>query len=100
ENASLASPIIEGMPHIQAEIVYAVREESAVCVDDILSRRLGIQFYDWRLAAHAAPLVGAILAKELGWSPEQTRTEVNGYVDRINRYLEAIGQEQIWVKQI
>jgi glycerol-3-phosphate dehydrogenase len=99
QNASLAAPIIEGMAHIQAEIVYAVREESAVCVDDILSRRLGIQFYDWRLAAQAAPLVGAILERELGWSPEQTRSEVNGYVDRINRCLEAIGQERISVRQ-
>ena len=99
ENASLASPIIEGMPHIQAEILYAVRQESAVCVEDILSRRLGIQFYDWRLAAQAAPVVAAIAAKELGWSPEQTRSELNAYADRINRCLVAIGQERICVKQ-
>src|SRR5204863_10193498 len=99
ENASLASPIIEGMPHIQAEILYAVREESAVYVEDILSRRLGLQFYDWRLAAHAAPIVAAIAAKELGWSPEQTRSELNAYAARINRCLVAIGQERICVKQ-
>src|SRR5436190_1486606 len=99
ENASLASPIIEGMPHIQAEILYALREENAVCIEDILSRRLGIQFYDWRLAAGAAPVVAAIAADELGWSPEQARSELNAYVDRINRCLVAIGQERICVKQ-
>ena|ERR1051326_3242548 len=97
EDASLASLIIDGSPHIHAEVVYSVREESAVCIEDILSRRLGLQFYDWRLAAHAAPVVGGILAKELGWSTVQTNSEVNGYVDRINRCLEALGQEPVRV---
>ena len=97
ENAALASPIIDGSPHIHAEVVYSVREESAVCIEDILSRRLGLQFYDWRLAAHAAPVVGEILAKELGWSTAQTKSEVDGYVDRINRCLEALGQEPVRV---
>jgi glycerol-3-phosphate dehydrogenase len=95
ENASLALPIIDGSPHIHAEVVYSVREESALCIEDILSRRLGLQFYDWRLAANAAPVIGEILAKELGWSAAQTKAEVDRYVDRINRCLEALGQEGV-----
>jgi glycerol-3-phosphate dehydrogenase len=97
EDRSLVSPIIKGGPHIQAEIVYCVREEMAVCIEDILSRRLGLQFYDWRLAAQAAPIVGETLAKELGWSPTQMRLEVSGYIDRINRSLEALGQKSVAV---
>ena len=97
ETASLASPIIDGSPHIHAEVVYSVREESAVRIEDILSRRLGLQFYDWRLAAKAAPVVGEILAKELGWSAAETKSEVDGYVERINRCLEALGQERVRV---
>jgi glycerol-3-phosphate dehydrogenase len=97
ENASLALPIIDGSPHIHAEVVYSVREESALCIEDILSRRLGLQFYDWRLAANAAPVIGEILAKELGWSAAQTKAEVDRYVDRINRCLEALGQEGVRV---
>jgi glycerol-3-phosphate dehydrogenase len=97
EERSLVLPIIEGSPHVQAEVVYCVREEMAVCIEDILSRRLGLQFYDWRLAAQAAPVVGEILARELGWSPAQMRSEVSGYIDRINRCLEALGQKSVAV---
>jgi glycerol-3-phosphate dehydrogenase len=97
QDGSLISPIIHGSPHIQAEVVYSVREEMAVSVEDILSRRLGLQFYDWCLAAQAAPVVGEILGRELGWSPAQTRSEVSGYVDGINRGLEALGRERVRV---
>jgi glycerol-3-phosphate dehydrogenase len=69
----------------------------AVCIEDILSRRLGLQFYDWRLAAQAAPVVGDILAKELGWSAAQMRSEISGYIERINRCLEALGQKSVAV---
>jgi glycerol-3-phosphate dehydrogenase len=93
----LVLPVIDGSPHIQAEVVYCVREEMAVCIEDILSRRLGLQFYDWRLAAQAAPAVGETLAKELGWSPTHMRLEVSGYIDRINRWLEALGQKSVAV---
>jgi glycerol-3-phosphate dehydrogenase len=37
---SLARPIVEGLPHTEAEIVYAVRHELAGTVDDVLSRRI------------------------------------------------------------
>jgi len=97
EERSLVVPIIDGSPHIQAEVVYCVREELAVCIEDILSRRLGVQFYDWRLAAQAAPVVGEILARELGWSPAQMRSEISGYIERINRCLEALGQNSVAV---
>jgi glycerol-3-phosphate dehydrogenase len=91
----LLSPVVEGSPHIQAEVIYCVREEMAVCIEDILSRRLGLQFYDWRLAIHAAPVVGEILARELGWSPAHTREEIDRYVDRINKFLEALGLQPV-----
>ena len=72
-----------------------MREEMAVCVEDILCRRLGLQLYDWRLAVQAAPVVGQILARELGWSPARTRTEIDGYIERINRCLEALGLKPV-----
>jgi glycerol-3-phosphate dehydrogenase len=100
EDPSLGSPIVEGSPHIQAEVIYCVREEMAVSIEDILVRRLGLQFYDWRLSAQAAPVVGHILSRELGWSPARVRTEVTAYIDRVNRSLEALGQERVCVTDI
>ena len=33
---------------IRAEAVYGIREEMAVTIEDLLARRTGIQFFDWR----------------------------------------------------
>jgi glycerol-3-phosphate dehydrogenase len=69
----------------------------ALSVEDILSRRLGLQFYDWRLAIQAAPVVGDILGRELGWSSDRTRQEVEAYIDRIHTFMEALGLEPVRV---
>jgi glycerol-3-phosphate dehydrogenase len=96
---SLASPLVDGSPHIQAEVVHCVREEMATSIEDILSRRLGLQFYHWRLAAHAAPIVGHILGRELDWPAARIAAEVAAYIERINRCLEALGQDRISVME-
>jgi glycerol-3-phosphate dehydrogenase len=94
ENQSLAQPITVGNPAIQAEVVYVVRNELAVTVEDVVARRLGIQFFSWRDAIHAAPTVGTLMGKELGWTPEFTNSAITGYVDKINHRLEQAGLEK------
>lgn len=88
---SLGSRLVRGAPQIQAEVVYSVREEMAISIEDILSRRLGLQFFDWSLALQAAPLVGSILAGELGWTRSRTEEEVQRYVNRILGSSHALG---------
>jgi glycerol-3-phosphate dehydrogenase len=90
-NPSLAQPLIPGHPFPQAAVVYTVREEMAMTIEDVLARRLGVQFYSWRDAIHAAPVVAALLGKELGWSDEQIRGAGAEYVEKINRWLEYAG---------
>jgi len=72
-------------------VLYSVREEMAVSLEDILSRRLGLQYFDWRLAAQAAPAAARILARELGWCGDRARTEVGSYTELISRYLTTLG---------
>ena len=95
EDASLLAPLVEGAPQIQAEVVYSVREEMAVSLEDILSRRLGLQYFDWRLAAQAAPAVARILARELGWCSDRARNEVDSYTELISRYLKTLGLDGV-----
>jgi len=91
ENRNLAQPILLDSPPIQGEVVYCVREELAATIEDVLARRLGIQFYSWRDAIHAAPRVGELMAQELHWSNDQTKQAIASYVDKINRRLEQAG---------
>jgi glycerol-3-phosphate dehydrogenase len=93
ENPGLAQPILTGNPPIQAEVVYCVREELAATVEDVLARRLGVQFHSWRAAIHAAPPVGSLMARELNWSNDHTKRVIENYVQKINRLLQQAGLE-------
>jgi glycerol-3-phosphate dehydrogenase len=92
-NSSLAQPLIPGSAQIQAEIVYAVREELAATIEDVISRRIGLQYYSWRDAIKAAPVVGSLMAQELQWRSAQEHEAVTRYVERINFFLQRAGLE-------
>lgn len=94
ENRDLAQPIVPTNPAIQAEVVYCVRHELAATIEDVLARRLGVQFYSWRDAIHAAPVVGSLMAQELHWSDAEAKSAITAYVDKINHLLERAGLDQ------
>ena len=91
EDATLAEPIVPGFPPLRAEIVYSAREEMALTIDDVLTRRTGLELLSWRAAREAAPLTGSLLAKELGWLTEFQRDAVKAYERKITRMLELAG---------
>jgi glycerol-3-phosphate dehydrogenase len=75
--AALAAPLADRLPHVAAQVVWAVRHEMARSVEDVLSRRTRSLFLDADAAIAAAPRVAEILAAELGrdaaWQAEQLR---------------------------
>ncbi len=87
----LREPIVAGFSPIRAEIVYAVREEMAMTLEDVLSRRIGLQLLDWRAAREAASLAGSFLARELGWNPEFEQNAVKAYREKITGMLQTAG---------
>jgi glycerol-3-phosphate dehydrogenase len=91
ENSALMQPIVADYPAIQAEVIYAVRDEMATTIEDVLARRLGMQIFSWRDAIDAAPAVGLLMAGELQWTTEFTRAHVVSYVKKINHLLDSAG---------
>jgi len=87
----LAAPLVNAAPPIRAEVVYAVRQEMALTVEDVLARRTGLQLYDWCLAMEAAPAVACLMARELGWEAAETLRATEEYVSRIARQLDFVG---------
>jgi glycerol-3-phosphate dehydrogenase len=79
QKRELALPLVEGMPQIRAQIIYAAREEMAVTLEDVLARRLGLQFYGWSEALAAAQPAAELLSRELHWPPGKTETELAAY---------------------
>lgn len=60
-----------------AQVIWGVREEMAITLDDILSRRLRITFLDARAAIAMAPKVADIMMKEMekdeAWKDQQIK---------------------------
>ena len=90
-DATLSAPLVKGLPPICAEVVYCVREEMAMTIEDILARRIGLQLLDWQKTIEAAPRVGELLAREFRWSAEEERKAVFAYTSKIDEFLIALG---------
>jgi glycerol-3-phosphate dehydrogenase len=88
---SLAGPIVPGFAPLRAEIAYVARNEMAMTIEDVLMRRTGLQFLSWRAAISAATPTAAILARELGWSPEFERSSTQEYESKIRRLIQLAG---------
>jgi glycerol-3-phosphate dehydrogenase len=88
---NLDGPIVPGFAPLRAEVAYCARNEMAVTIEDILTRRTGLQFLSWRAAISAAAPTAAILARELGWSPEFERFSAEEYSSRISRLIQLAG---------
>lgn len=74
-DSELGQRIDPALPYTFAQVVFAVREEVARTVEDVLSRRTRSLLLDARAAVRSAPAVASLMAKELGrdqlWQQEQ-----------------------------
>lgn len=84
------APIVAGSPAIQAEVVFCARHEMATTVEDVLARRLGLQFFSCDLAIQAAPVVAELLGAELNWSTEQIWRASQTYMDKVERHRKVL----------
>lgn len=78
-DASLREPLVEGLPYLKAEAVYAVRHEMARSVDDVLSRRTRARLLARDATADAAAEVGRLIAPVLGLSDAEVDAQVADY---------------------
>ncbi|MGB0013492.1 MAG: glycerol-3-phosphate dehydrogenase/oxidase [Candidatus Sulfotelmatobacter sp.] len=75
----LAQRLDPALPYIGAEVVWAVREEMARTLDDILARRTRSLLLNSRAAIRMAPAAAKLLARELGKDGAWTDTQVQTF---------------------
>ena len=63
---SWAAPLDDALPYTGAEVVWAVRHELALTLEDVLARRTRALFLNARAALRMAPRVAELMARELG----------------------------------
>lgn len=75
------------LPYLGAEVVWAVREEMARTLDDVLSRRTRALFLNARAALAMAPAVAGLMAKELDKEPDWVDSQLQQFRELAQKYL-------------
>lgn len=74
----LGARIHEDYPYLQAQVVWAVKNEMAQTLEDVLSRRLGVLFVNAKAALLMADKVAELMAETMGkdqdWQAQQIAT--------------------------
>ena len=89
EDAGLAEPLVAGLPYLAAEAVWAVREEMARSLSDVLARRTRAQIRARDATAAAAERVAALIAPALGWDAEEATRQVAAFREAVAHEREA-----------
>ncbi len=80
ESEELKNALIDGLPHIEAETVYAARYEMAITVEDFLARRSRITLLARDHGSSCAARVASLLEREASSPAAWTRTSLAGFV--------------------
>ncbi|MFH1000705.1 MAG: glycerol-3-phosphate dehydrogenase/oxidase [Bacteroidota bacterium] len=87
ENPDYQEKLHPDYPFLVGEILWAVREEMALKVNDFLSRRTRWLFLDAKASISVAPKVAEIMAVELGENSEWIKSETESFIQLAATYL-------------
>jgi glycerol-3-phosphate dehydrogenase len=87
ENPELDELLDDRLPYKKVEVVWGVREEMALTVEDILARRTRALLLDASASIAMAPIVAKIMAEELNKDKDWVTDQVNTYNALGNEYL-------------
>jgi glycerol-3-phosphate dehydrogenase len=84
---TLAEQIHPFLPFIKAEVVWTLRNEMCMKVEDFLSRRTRALLLDAKASIESAPLVAELMAKELTKSEDWIKNEIDSFNSIAKNYL-------------
>ncbi|MGE0884437.1 MAG: glycerol-3-phosphate dehydrogenase/oxidase [Blastocatellales bacterium] len=85
DDESLRERLVQGLPNVKAEIVYAAQNEMAVTLADALTRRTRLAMLAGESALHCAPVVADLMAKELDWDEEEKTRQMESFAKEFRR---------------
>jgi glycerol-3-phosphate dehydrogenase len=63
KDPNLGEPLAKVLAPLRVEVAFATRFEMAMTIEDVLARRIGLQFYGWSEAIAAAPPTADVLTR-------------------------------------
>ncbi|RJP27739.1 MAG: glycerol-3-phosphate dehydrogenase/oxidase [Actinobacteria bacterium] len=79
EDGSGEKRLGDGIPYIEAEVVYSAREEMVVTLTDFMVRRSLIYYEDREQGLGCAEKTAELLGRELGWNKKERKRQVEEY---------------------
>ena len=73
--------------YTKAEVIFAVRNEMAQTVEDVLARRIRLLFLDAAAATACALTVAQLIAEEMQYDESWVQTQLNDFTQLAKQYL-------------
>jgi glycerol-3-phosphate dehydrogenase len=87
QNPELGEKLHPDLPYLKVEVIWAVREEMARTVEDVLARRTRALLLNARASISMAPIVAELMAKELGLRRKWQKEQVQYYTEFASGYI-------------
>lgn len=87
QKSELGNKLHEKLSYRKADVLWAVREEMARTVEDVLARRTRALFLDARVSIEIAPIVAEMISKEVGHSKKWEKDQISQYNRLASNYL-------------
>jgi glycerol-3-phosphate dehydrogenase len=86
-NAVWGQPLDSRLPYCEAVVIWAIRNEMARTVEDVLARRTRALFLNAKAASDIASRTADILARELQRGPEWRAQQISEFQQLAKGYL-------------
>lgn len=87
DDPSLKEKIHPGYEYTKAQVIWAIQNEMAISIEDVLARRIRLLFLDAHAALEAAPVVAAIMAAALNRDEQWVKDELDHFSALAQRYM-------------
>ncbi len=87
DQVNLKERLHDRLPFTKAEVVFAVRNEMARTIEDVLARRVRVLFLDAKAAIEIAPVVGELIRAELNETEVWLNKQVSEFKQIAEQYV-------------
>lgn len=87
ENPEFGKKLHTRLPFTKVEVIWAVRQEMARTIDDVLARRVRALYLDARAAVEIAPEVAEIIANELNFNNLWKENQIREFTELAKGYI-------------
>jgi glycerol-3-phosphate dehydrogenase len=87
DDKSLGAQLHPNYEYTLAQVVWAIDQEMAMNIEDVLARRIRLLFLDAKAAIEAAPKVAALLQMKLNKNNDWANNEIELFTSLANKYL-------------